>query len=113
MTTHIDTIVGNKGLSEKLTGMLVDLRDTIGSAFETIEDKIEKINAQAHSEGFEDYEIELLLRMYLSGAKTKRQLKWILTDKPRIKEQKKLMENGDIGYLRTEMVIGCSNSNSN
>jgi hypothetical protein len=29
MTTHIDTIVGNKGLSEKLTGMLVDLRDTI------------------------------------------------------------------------------------
>jgi DNA repair exonuclease SbcCD ATPase subunit len=96
MTTHIDTIVGNKGLSEKLTGMLVDLRDTIGSAFETIEDKIEKINAQAHSEGFEDYEIELLLRMYLSGVKTKRQLKWILTDKPRIKEQKKLMENGDI-----------------
>jgi DNA repair exonuclease SbcCD ATPase subunit len=76
--------------------MLVDLRDTIGSAFETSEDKIEKINAQAHSEGFEDYEIELLLRMYLSGVKTKRQLKWILTDKPRIKEQKKLMENRDI-----------------
>ena len=96
MSTHIDTIIGNKELSEKLTGMLVDLKDTIGSAFETIEGKIEKINAQAHSEGFEDYEIELLLRMYLSGVKKKRQLKWILTDKPRIKEQKKLMENRDI-----------------
>lgn len=68
----------------------------IGSPFETIEDKIEKINVQAHSEGFEDYEIELLLRMYLSGVKTKRQLKWIITDKTRIKEQKRIMENRDI-----------------
>jgi DNA repair exonuclease SbcCD ATPase subunit len=88
--------IGNGGISERLKGMLVDLRDTICSAFETIEDKIEKINVQAHSEGFEDYEIDLLLRMYLSGVKTKRQLKWILTDKPRIKKQKRLTENRDV-----------------
>jgi hypothetical protein len=101
MTVSLGTVptISNKGISERLKGMLVDLRDTIGSAFETIEDKIEKINVQAHSEGFEDYEIELLLRMYLSGVKTKRQLKWIITDKPRIKEQKRIMENRGLETL--------------
>jgi hypothetical protein len=38
----------------------------------------------------------LLSKAYLSGLKTKRQLKWILTDKHRIKEQKKLTEKRDI-----------------
>lgn len=102
MSTQIDTIIGNKKPSEELKGLLIELRDVVGSAFETIEDKIEKINVKAHSEGFEDHEIDLLLKMYLSGLKTKRQLKWILYEKPRIKEQKKLTDkpaiNGQNDY---------------
>jgi hypothetical protein len=92
MSTQVDTIIGNKKPSEELKGLLIELRDVVGSAFETIEDKIEKINVKAHSEGFEDHEIDLLLKMYLSGLKTKRQLKWSLYEKPRIKEQKKLTD---------------------
>lgn len=75
--------------------MLVDLRAIVGLAFENIEDRIERINTQAHSEGFEDHEIDLLLRMYLTGLKTKRQLKYILVDRPRIREQKKLADKQD------------------
>ena len=91
------TTVGNKRISEGLKGMLVDLRDTIGSAFENIEDRIEKINIQARSEGFKDHEINLLIRMYLSEVRqlSKRQIKYLLTDKPRIKEQKSLIEKRD------------------
>jgi hypothetical protein len=96
MSIQIDTAIGNKPMSEKLKGMLVDLRDKAGSVIEDIEDRIEKINVQGRSEGFEGHEIDLLLRMYLSEIKTKRQLKWILTDKPRIKEQKKLTDKRDI-----------------
>ncbi|HEX5976009.1 MAG TPA: hypothetical protein VFY68_01965 [Nitrososphaeraceae archaeon] len=93
MSTHIDTIIGNKELSEKLTGMLVDLRSKVGLVLEDVENDIEKIRAQGHSEGFEDHEIDLLLKMYLSGLKTKRQLKWILYEKPRLEKQKKLTDN--------------------
>jgi hypothetical protein len=92
--------IGNKVPSEKLRGMLLDLRDDVSAKFESIEERIEKINVQGHSEGFDDFEVQLLIRMYLSGVKTKRQLKWILTEKPRIREQKKLTEkqatNGQI-----------------
>ena|ERR671914_2104095 len=91
-----DTVDGNKRPSEKLKGMLVNLRDTISSALDDAEDRIEKIRHQAHSENFSNHEIDLLLKKFLSGLKTKRQLKWMLTDKPRIREQKKLMEKRDI-----------------
>lgn len=64
MSTHIDTIIGNKELSEKLTGMLVDLRSKVGLVLEDVENDIEKIRAQGHSEGFEDHEIDLLLKMF-------------------------------------------------
>ena len=92
-----DTVDGNKRPSEKLKkGMLVNLQDTISSALDDAEDRIEKIRHQAHSENFSNHEIDLLLKKFLSGLKTKRQLKWMLTDKPRIREQKKLMEKRDI-----------------
>jgi hypothetical protein len=91
-----DTVDGNKAPSEKLKVMLVNLRDTISSALDDAEDRIEKIRLQAHSENFSNHEIDLLLTKFLSGLKTKRQLKWMLTDKPRIREQKKLMEKRDI-----------------
>jgi hypothetical protein len=87
---------GNKRPSEKLKVMLGNLRDTISSALDDAEDRIEKIRLQARSENFSNHEIDLLLKKFLSGLKTKRQLKWMLTDKPRIREQKKLMEKWDI-----------------
>ncbi|HZA68476.1 MAG TPA: hypothetical protein VE548_02170 [Nitrososphaeraceae archaeon] len=91
------TTMENREISERLKGMLVDLRDTISSAFENIEERMERINIQAHSEGFEDHEINLLIRMYLSEVRqlSKRQIKYLLTDKPRIKKQKSLIENRD------------------
>ena len=92
----IDIVDGNKRPSEKLKGMLVNLQDTISSALDDAQDRIEKIRHQAHSENFSNHEIDLLLKKLLSGLKTKRQLKWMLTDKPRIREQKKLMEKRDI-----------------
>jgi hypothetical protein len=96
MSTQIDTIVGNREPSEKLKGLLVSLRDKVIYTLKDIEADIEVINTQAHSEGYEDHEIDLLIRNYLSGIKkTKRQIKYILYDKPRIKEQKKLIEKQD------------------
>jgi hypothetical protein len=96
MCTQIDTIIGNKEPSEKLKGLLVSLRDKVIYTLKDIEADIEVINTQAHSEGYEDHEIDLLIRNYLSGIrKTKRQIKYILYDKPRIKEQKKLIEKQD------------------
>lgn len=92
MYSQIDTIIGNKKPSEELTGLLIRLRDKVGSVLENVENDIKEIRIKGHSEGFEDHEIDLLLKMYLSGLKTKRQLKWILYEKPRIKEQKKLTE---------------------
>jgi hypothetical protein len=54
----IDTTIGNKVISEKLRAMLADLR----SNTQAILDSIEEIKAQARYEGFEDYEIDLLIR---------------------------------------------------
>jgi hypothetical protein len=56
----IDTTIGNKVISEKLRAMLADLR----SNTQAILDSIEEIKAQARYEGFEDYEIDLLIRSY-------------------------------------------------
>lgn len=93
---QIDTIIGNKEPSEKLKGLLVSLRDKVIYTLKDIEADIEVINTQAHSEGYEDHEIDLLKRNYLSGIrKTKRQIKYLLYDKPRIKEQKRLIEKKD------------------
>jgi hypothetical protein len=60
MSIKIDTTIGNKVISEKLRAMLTDLR----SNTQAILDSIEEIKAQARSEGFEDYEIGLLIRSY-------------------------------------------------
>jgi hypothetical protein len=93
---QIDTTIGNKEPSEKLKGLLVSLRDKVIYTLKDIEADIEVINTEAHSEGYEDHEIDLLIRNYLSGIrKTKRQIKYILYDKPRIKEQKKLIKKKD------------------
>ena len=58
MHIKIATTIGNRVISEKLKAMLTDLR----SNTEAILDSIDEIKAQAHSEGFEDYEIDLLIR---------------------------------------------------
>jgi hypothetical protein len=56
MSIKIDTTIGNKVISEKLFAMLTDLR----SNTQVILDSINEIKAQARSEGFEDYEADLL-----------------------------------------------------
>ncbi len=61
MHIKIDTAIGNRVISEKLKAMLTDLR----SNTEAILDSIDEIKAQAHSEGFEEFEIDLLLKSYL------------------------------------------------
>ena len=59
-----DTVDGNKRLSKKLKGMLINLRDTISSALDDAEDRIEKIRHQDHSEDFSNHEIDLLLKKF-------------------------------------------------
>jgi hypothetical protein len=84
----IDTTIGNKVISEKLRAMLADLR----SNTQAILDSIEEIKAQARSEGFEDYEIDLLIRSYFKDVLSKNQLSYILYQKPRRKAQKNLID---------------------
>ena len=61
MSLGIVTMVGNKEISERLKGMLVDLRNSTATYFE----QIENIRNQAYSEGLEDHEVNLLIKNYL------------------------------------------------
>lgn len=88
MYTQIDTIIGNKKPSEKLKSMLVDL---VNKA-ETIFDGVKEKRDQARKEGFEDYETDLLLKTYLEEGLGKARARYILYEKPRRDEQKKLTE---------------------
>jgi len=88
MFIKIDTTIGNKVISEKLRAMLTDLR----SNTQAILDSIDEIKAQARSEGFEDYEIGLLIRSYLKDFLSKDQLRYILYQKPRREAQKNLID---------------------
>jgi regulator of replication initiation timing len=88
MHIKIDTTIGNRVISEKLKAMLTDLR----SNTEAILDSIDEIKAQAHSEGFEDYEIDLLIRSYLKESLSKDRLRYILYKKPRREAQKNLID---------------------
>ncbi len=88
MTLQIDTVIGNKRPSAKLDRMLLDLRSNTGAWL----DKIEEIKQQAYKEGFNEQETYLLTKQYLSGFLKKRQIRWILDEKHRRLEQKKLSE---------------------
>jgi hypothetical protein len=88
MSIKIDTTIGNKVISEKLRAMLTDLR----SNTQAILDSIEEIKAQARSEGFEDYEIGLLIRSYFKDFLSKNRLSYILYKQPRRKAQKNLID---------------------
>jgi hypothetical protein len=61
MTTGIVPNFSNKKPSDRLNGMLVDLENNTKAIF----DSIEEIRTQARSEGFEDFETDLLLKLYL------------------------------------------------
>jgi hypothetical protein len=84
MSIKIDTTIGNKVISEKLRAMLTDLR----SNTQAILDSIEEIKAQARSEGFEDYEIGLLIRSYFKDFLSKNRLSYILYKQPRRSTEK-------------------------
>ena len=83
------TTAGNKGISERLKGMLVDLRNSTATYFE----QIENIRNQAYSEGLEDHEINLLIKNYLKELLNRNQIKYILYDKARRARQKSLTKN--------------------
>jgi hypothetical protein len=89
MTLEIDTAIGNKVPSPELHRMLIDLRDTTRAIVESMEE----IRRKARTEGFNEQQTILLIKCYFGkDSKTKRQLKWLLYEKPRMKEQKKLTE---------------------
>jgi hypothetical protein len=88
MTLQIDTVIGNKEPSPKLKQMLLDFRSNTGAWL----DSIEEIREQARKEGFSEQQTKLLLKQYLSGFLKKRQVRWILDEKPRRLLQKKLSE---------------------
>jgi hypothetical protein len=93
------TMVGNGKISERLKGMLVDLRNTTA----TIIDAIEDIKIQARSEGLEDHETDLLIRSYLKEFLDKDQIKYVLHDKPRRAKQKSLTEKSGTSPLDVNM----------
>jgi hypothetical protein len=89
MSTQIDTIISNKSISQKLKGMLVDLVNNAEAIF----DSVKEIRDQARTEGFEDYETDLLLKTYLEKGLGKAKARYILYEKPRLEKQKKLTDN--------------------
>jgi hypothetical protein len=55
---QIDTTIGNKPVSQKLKEMLADLVNNAEAVF----DNVKEIREQARSEGFEEFETDLLLK---------------------------------------------------
>ena len=89
MTIEIVPNFSNKGPSDKLHSMLVDLENNTKAIF----DSIEEIRMQARSEGFEDFETDLLLKPYLDRGMDRDRAKYILRDKSRRKKQNSLTKN--------------------
>ena len=79
MTIGIVPNFSNREPSDKLNSMLVDLENNTKAIF----DSIEEIRTQARSEGFEDFETDLLLKPYLDRGMGRDRAKYILRDKSR------------------------------
>jgi hypothetical protein len=83
MTSQTDTLVGNGEPSLKLKQMLIDFRSDTSAWL----DSIEKIKEQAQKDGFNEQEAILLIKQHLPhDTKTRRRLKYLIFEKPRIKE---------------------------
>ena len=89
MTIGIVLNFSNREPSDKLNSMLVDLENNTKAIF----DSIEEIRTQARSEGFEDFETDLLLKPYLDRGMGRDRAKYILRDKSRRKKQNSLTKN--------------------
>jgi hypothetical protein len=89
LTIEIVPNLSNKEPSDKLNSMLVDLENNTKAIF----DSIEEIRTQARSEGFEDFETDLLLKPYLDRGMGRDRAKYILRDKGRRKKQNSLTKN--------------------
>jgi hypothetical protein len=89
LTIEIVPNLSNKEPSDKLNSMLVDLENNTKAIF----DSIEEIRTQARSEGFEDFETDLLLKPYLDRGMGRDRAKYILCDKSRRKKQNSLTKN--------------------
>jgi hypothetical protein len=100
MTTEIVPNFSNRKPSDRLNGMLVDLENNTKAIF----DSMEEIRTQARSEGFEDFETDLLLKLYLERGMGRDRAKYILRDKSRRGKQKSLTKD-----LGTSPQIGDNN----
>jgi hypothetical protein len=89
LTIEIVPNLSNKEPSDKLNSMLVDLENNTKAIF----DSIEEIRTEARSEGFEDFETDLLLKPYLDRGMGRDRAKYILRDKSRRKKQNSLTKN--------------------
>jgi hypothetical protein len=100
---YISTVTpsGNKDPSERLKGMLADLRSNVS----IIVEGIKEIRQQAKSEGFEEHEIHSLLRHYLSKFLSQNQIRYLLYWKPRRAVQKKLTDKAVTCHTDANMSI--------
>jgi hypothetical protein len=100
---YINTVTpsGNKCPSERLKGMLADLRSNVSIIVESIKE----IRQQAKSEGFEEHEIHSFLRHYLSKFLSQNQVRYLLYWKPRRAVQKKLTDKAVTCHTDANMSI--------
>lgn len=102
MSIEIVPSFSNKDPSDKLHSMLVDLENNTKAIF----DSIEEIRTQARSEGFEDFETDLLLKPYLDRGMGRDRAKYILRDKSRRKKRTVLLKTwGQVPKLTITMFL--------
>jgi hypothetical protein len=85
----IVTKVSNEEMSERLKGMLADLVSNANAIY----DSVKEIREQGRSEGFSDFETDLLLKTYLEKGLGMDRAKYILHGRDRIAKQKSLTNN--------------------
>jgi DNA repair exonuclease SbcCD ATPase subunit len=95
MSLGIVTTISNNGISERLKGMLADLKvvlTDLRSTMTSLYEQIQKIKQQAKLDGLSEYDTNLLIKTYLKEFLNDNQIKYILNDKARRAEKKKLLE---------------------
>jgi hypothetical protein len=95
MSLGIVTTISNNGISERLKGMLADLKvvlTDLRSTMTSLYEQIQKIKQQAKLDGLSEYDANLLIKTYLKEFLNDNQIKYILHDKARRAEKKRLLE---------------------
>jgi regulator of sirC expression with transglutaminase-like and TPR domain len=87
MPTQIDTTIDNKPVSQKLKEMLADLVNNAEAVF----DSVKEIREQARSEGFKEFETDLLSKIYLERGLGRDKARYILHDNLEERNRKVLL----------------------